>query len=492
MSSASPLSRVSLRLRMALVAAFVAAVGVGVLATAGLAEIERRMVDDRLNSIIDQAEELTAAPLGLDGGTDATFVEAFGLDALASQVAAQRATPGSALQLVLDELGLDADDPLAVAIDSEFAMLLSGDEVTVVPIEDVRQTMVELGLLYELSEPAPGLRSEVPGRDELELARVELRDNSVVVGTYVGDIRDLADQMSRWAIVWAPAVVLAVFAMAWLLTGRALKPVGTMTGRVAAITHEAARSGERVPVPQARDELVMLAEQYNELIDRIVDGDLRQRRFTADAGHELRSPLAVIRSESEQALTPGTSISREELAETVHAETLRMQELVDDLLALAQGDETSSPTRREPVDVDDLILAEARRQRSAAIDISAVGAGRTWGDPELLARAVRHVIDNAVRHSNGHVAISLRVEGDRVVVHVDDDGTGVPAADRDRIFERFVRLDEARSRDVGGAGLGLAVTARIVRSHGGTVTVEESPLGGARFVIALPVIAHEH
>jgi signal transduction histidine kinase len=476
---------------MALVAAFVAAVGVGVLATAGLAEIERRLIDDRLNTIIGQTEEWLAAPHGLGVGDGATF-DGFDLDLPAAEVAAQLATRGSTLRLVLEEFGLDANDPIAIAVDSELAALVSGGEVTTVPVESVEGTMIELGLLYELSGPIPGLRADIPSRDELALATIPLGANSVVVGTYVGDIMDLADQMSRWAIVWAPAVVLGVFAMAWLLTGRALHPVGTMTGRVAAITPEAARSGERVPVPQARDELATLAEQYNELIDRIVDGDLRQRRFTADAGHELRSPLAVIRSESEQALTPGTSISREELAETVHAETLRMQELVDDLLALAQGDETSSPTRQEPVDVDDLILAEARRQRSAAIDISAVGAGRTSGDPELLARAFRHVIDNAVRHANGHVAISLRVEGGLVVVRIDDDGAGVPLQDRDRIFERFVRLDEARSRDLGGAGLGLAVTARIVRSHGGNVTIEDSHLGGARFVIALPVIAHAH
>jgi signal transduction histidine kinase len=481
----------SLRLRMSFVASFVAALGVAALATVGLAAMEQRMIADRLDASTAAAGEWLSTPIALFGSDDAILAEDFGLDLLAAQFAAQPPQPDSAFELVLAELGLGTDDPIPVALDSEFAALLSGGDATIVALDTVSGTLIDAGILYGINEPIPGLRSRVLTRRDLVVARIPFEDKVVVTGAFVDDIRDLADTMSRWAAVWAPAVVAGVFAMAWVLTGRALHPVGTMTGRVATITPEAARQGERVPVPGSGDELARLAERFNNLIDQIVEGDLRQRRFTADAGHELRSPLAVIRSETEQALTPGSSIGRDELAETVLAETLRLQELVDDLLVLARTDETAPTARRFPVDVDDLILTEARRQRRLPIDISQLGAGRTVGDPDLLARAFRHLIDNAVRHSHDRVAVSVGTENDLVMVRVDDDGTGIPESDRHRIFERFVRLDEGRSRDSGGAGLGLAVTADIIRAHGGDVTVEDSPHGGARFVVRLPAAEPE-
>ncbi len=474
----------SLRLRTSLVAAVVSAVGVAVLATAGLSEIERLLVDDRIDSVELDLDEWLSSPV-IVADADESLIGDYGLDMVAERIARPPA-PGSAHELLLEELGRTAGDPITAFIDVETAALLDGGAVTIVPLDSVTGPFVDLAVLYHIVDPIPMVRSENLTREDLELSRIPFRGEELVAGAFVGDIRDLVGTMSRWAALWAPAAVAFAFAITWLFTGLALRPVGAMTGRVAAITPDAARRGERVPVPGSRDELSALAERFNQLIDQIVEGDLRQRRFTADAGHELRSPLAVIRSETEQALTPGSSLGREELAETVLAETLRLQGLVEDLLELARGDETAPLDRRIPVDVDDLILNEVRRQRRLAIDISRLGAGRTVGDPDLLARAFRHVIDNAVRHADGTVAVSVGTEQDRVVVRVDDDGTGVAEADRGRIFDRFVRLDEGRSRDTGGSGLGLAVTAGIVRAHGGEVTVEDAPLGGARFVIRLP------
>jgi signal transduction histidine kinase len=473
---------------MSFVASFVAALGVAVLATTGLASMEKRMITTRLEASTAATEDWLSAPVQFSGLDEVQITESFGLDLLAAQLVARPPEPDSAFELILDELGLDADDPISVAVDSVWAAVLSEGSVTVMPLDTMPGPLVDASILYGINEPIPGLRSGALTRSDVVLGRIDVGSTEVVTGALVDDIRDLADTMSRWAAIWAPAVVLGVFAMAWVLTGRALRPVGRMTGRVATITPDAARRGERVPVPGSGDELAALAERFNDLIDQIVEGDLRQRRFTADAGHELRSPLAVIRSETEQALTTGSSIGRDELAETVLAETLRLQELVDDLLTLARGDETAPPARQVVVDIDDLVLTESRRQRRLAIDISRLGAGRTVGDPDRLSRALRHVIDNAVRHAHEQVAVSVSTENDEVVVRVDDDGTGVPEADRHRIFERFMRLDEGRSRDAGGAGLGLAVTADIIRSHGGDVTVEDSSLGGARFVIHLPAV----
>lgn len=484
MSERQPWPVLSLRLRTSLVAAVVSAAGVAVLATAGLSEIERLLVDDRLDAIELDLDEWLSTPVIATNADDALSGD-YGLDMVAERIARPPA-PGSAHELLLQELGRPAGDPITAFIDVEKAALLKGGAATIVPFDSATGPFVDLAVLYQIVDPIPMGRSENLTREDLELRRISFRGEELVTGTFVGDIRDLVGTMSRWAALWAPAAVAFVFAITWLFTGLALRPVGAMTARVATITPAAARRGERVPVPGSRDELAALAARFNQLIDQIVEADLRQRRFTADAGHELRSPLTVIRSETEQALTPGSSLGREELAETVLAETLRLQGLVEDLLELARGDETAPLDRRLPVDVDDLILTEVHRQRRLPIDISRLGAGRTVGDPDLLARAFRHVIDNAVRHADGAVAVSVHTEHDRVVVQVDDDGSGIPEADRLRIFDRFVRLDEGRSRDVGGSGLGLAVTAGIVRAHGGEVTVEDAPLGGARFVIRLP------
>lgn len=164
-----------------------------------------------------------------------------------------------------------------------------------------------------------------------------------------------------------------------------------------------------------------------------------------------------------------------------------MQRLVDQLLLLTRVDEDRLGDRREEVDLDDLARTEASRLRNGvAVDTSRVADGRVYGDELALGQVVRNLLDNAVRHAAGRVEVRLDRVGHRVVLTVDDDGAGVPEDQRDRVFERFVRLDEARARDDGGSGLGLAIVREICRAHGGEATVETSPLGGARFVVDLP------
>jgi signal transduction histidine kinase len=162
-----------------------------------------------------------------------------------------------------------------------------------------------------------------------------------------------------------------------------------------------------------------------------------------------------------------------------------MSALVDDLLSLARHDEALAPPGG-PVDLDDIVLTEARRPRRVTVDIGGVSAGQVRGRVDELTRVVAHLLDNAARHAASKVAVSLESLGDHVVLSVDDDGPGVPSEHRDRVFERFVRLDEARERDRGGAGLGLAVVASVVSAGGGDVTVTDSELGGARFTIVFP------
>jgi signal transduction histidine kinase len=225
-------------------------------------------------------------------------------------------------------------------------------------------------------------------------------------------------------------------------------------------------------------------------LDRLEESQARQRGLVADASHELRSPLAVIRQHAEVALAHPERTNTAKLAGTVMAEGDRMHRLVEDLLLLARADEGPVSVRRQPVDLDDVVFdvaAGLRRSSPLRVDTTAVSAGRVAGDQSQLRRMVQNLADNAARHARATIGFVLREDAAGLTqLCVDDDGPGIAAADRQRVFERFVRLDGARARDAGGSGLGLAIVAEIVAAHGGTVTVGTSPLGGARFEVAFP------
>ncbi|MFF7265088.1 sensor histidine kinase [Streptomyces sp. NPDC008159] len=224
---------------------------------------------------------------------------------------------------------------------------------------------------------------------------------------------------------------------------------------------------------------------------RVARAEAAQRRFVSDASHELRSPVATIRQHAEVALAHPERADPGALAGTVLDEAVRMQHLVDDLLLLARADEDTIRPPRRPVDLDDLVFEEARRLRQRRdgprVDSRGVSAGRVLGDEDALRRVVRNLGENAARHARSRVVLTLGTVGGVVRLDVDDDGPGVPEGERARVFDRFVRLDEARTRGEGGAGLGLAIVAELVAAHGGTVDAGTAPdLGGARFTVTLP------
>jgi signal transduction histidine kinase len=261
---------------------------------------------------------------------------------------------------------------------------------------------------------------------------------------------------------------------------------------VSAIAHRVAEiSGgslhERIPEPDSSDEIAELAQTMNGMLDRLESSDQRRRRFVSDASHELRSPVATIRSVTEVAARRPDQADWPDVADDVLAETRRLEDLVADLLQLARADEGRVVTEGAEVDLDDLVLAEIGRPRSVPIDGGAVGAARVQGRPDELQRMVRHLVDNAARHAATQVRVELGSDGPQARLTVDDDGPGIAPADRALIFERFVRLDQARTRDRGGAGLGLSVAAAVATAHGGTIEVGESSLGGARFTVRLPL-----
>jgi signal transduction histidine kinase len=263
--------------------------------------------------------------------------------------------------------------------------------------------------------------------------------------------------------------------------------VETIRTEVTAITHSSL--DRRVSEPRARDEVGRLARTMNEMLDRLQRSSESQRQFVSDASHELRSPVAAIRATGEVALTHPDRADWRAVVQRMLAEDDRMEQIVGDLLDLARGEETPRPTT--PVDLDDVVLDEAARLRGSGtrVLVDRVSAGRVVGSHEQLTRVVRNLVDNAQRHAASAVRISLGQDDDTVTLTVEDDGPGIEPADRERVFERFTRLDEGRARDAGGLGLGLAMVRSIAERHGGSVTITDPvdpALPGARFVVTLP------
>jgi signal transduction histidine kinase len=225
------------------------------------------------------------------------------------------------------------------------------------------------------------------------------------------------------------------------------------------------------------------------MLERLDEAHRREQRFVSDASHELRNPIATIRHLTEVALAHPDGTSVESMAAEILSEDLRLQDLAEGLLLLARADEHTLEMSAVPIDLDDLVLEEAHRLKertSLRIETSGISAARTKGDRIHLQRVLRNLGDNAARHASATIGFSVRNSDESVSFTIEDDGPGVAPDSRGLIFERFARLDEARDRERGGAGLGLSIVKEIVSAHGGRVEVDDSPLGGARFEVFLP------
>ncbi|UZI28679.1 sensor histidine kinase [Streptomyces sp. VB1] len=281
-----------------------------------------------------------------------------------------------------------------------------------------------------------------------------------------------------------PVLLVVVAGVTWLVTRRALRPVEGIRREMAAITasEDLAR---RVPEPGSRDEIAALARTTNETLTVLEASVERQRRFVADASHELRSPIASLRTQLEVAEAHPELL---DLPGAV-ADTVRLQVLAADLLLLARLDAGEKPGSAT-VELGALVREEVSQRTGDRIAVGVEapegGAFEVSGSRGQLSRVIGNLLDNAQRHAEGSVAVSVAADGRGVRVEVRDDGAGVPEDERERIFERFVRLDDARSRDDGGAGLGLAIARDVASRHGGTLTVHAAAEGGAAFRLWLP------
>jgi len=312
----------------------------------------------------------------------------------------------------------------------------------------------------------------------------------VLSGAAYTQVRDSMRTLTGALLVGTPLLLLLLAGVTWLVVGSTLRPISALRRGAQVIT--ATGVTRELPVPEARDEVRVLAVTLNDMLTRLDAAQQRQRRLVSDTAHELRSPIASIRAQLEVALDHPEQQDWPQTAQDVLADTLRLASLAEDLLVLARLDEYQPrATAGKPVDVAALVTEEVERSAGGRVPVTARTGGPcvVIGDADGLRRLLRNLIDNALRYAKSKVEVAAHREDSEAVLTVSDDGPGIPEADRERAFDRFVRLDDARSRDEtqgGGAGLGLAIVRAIARNHGGSAYLEgRTP--GLRAVVRIPV-----
>jgi len=316
---------------------------------------------------------------------------------------------------------------------------------------------------------------------------------TVVVLTDLNRVEDSQRLLVRTSVIGGPIAVAILALATYVLCALSLRPVAALRHGAEDIT-AAGLADQRLPVPSAQDEIHSLAITLNDMLDRIDSATTRQRTFVGDAAHELRSPLASLRVQLEVAQRLGPAADWEGLLDDVMIDVQRLDRLVGDLLALARLDEAGVTSTSEQVDLGELVRTVVGGYGHARVPVTVSGPASLGvpGDRDRLHRVLINLVDNAVRHANSRVEVTLEpvANGSQKAARlaIIDDGRGIPAAELERVFDRFYRLEEARDSETGGTGLGLAIVRDIVRAHGGTVRLEPKPDGapGLQAVVLLP------
>ncbi|MGA5308401.1 sensor histidine kinase [Micromonospora taraxaci] len=322
---------------------------------------------------------------------------------------------------------------------------------------------------------------------------------TVLVARSMADVRHSTHVVRTILLVAFPLLVAVLAAVAWRVVGATLRPVEALRRGAEEITGRAGAG--RLPVPASADEIHRLAVTLNGMLDRLESAQIRQRAFVSDAAHELRSPLTNIRTELEVAERLADRTDWTAVTANLLADTDRLSRLVDDLLLLARLDEAPPSRGVGPVELGVLLAEVAARYPSPPVRVeSPPGPLWTTGNADELRRVLANLVDNAVRHADSAVVLATEASstagpavGAYHLVTVTDDGPGIPVADRERVFDRFTRLDDGRARDDGGAGLGLAIVRELVRRAGGSIALTDGPeQRGLRVRLLLPAIATEN
>ncbi len=354
---------------------------------------------------------------------------------------------------------------------------LAGDSAVTVRVSGVGQDVIENYSDLAIDD------------DVFRVLGRQISDESVlVVGTTYDTVGESTSALLASMAVVIPILVLGLSLLIWWLVGRTLQPVEGIRKEVAEIG--ASDLHRRVPEPGTEDEIDRLAETMNGMLERIEMSIGRQQRFVADASHELRSPLTRLRTQLEIDRAGNLEVPGHELKDSLLSEVLGMQALVEDLLYLARADADATGAAPVALDLDDVVLREVRRVRErghAEVDIFRVSGAHVIGDPARLGRAVRNLLENAVRHADSTIRLELTESDGSGVLLVSDDGPGIAPEDQNRIFDRFTRMDEARSSETGRAGLGLAIARDIATGHGGSLRLVDTGEPGATFELAIPL-----
>ena len=345
----------------------------------------------------------------------------------------------------------------------------------------------------ELAAAKRGQAIDIPAErgntnQELRVLAVPAGEETVLVASGLAGVEDSIRILRDAALIGCPLVLLAMGMATYFIVGRALRPVAALRKGAQEIT-AADLADQRLPVPDAHDEIYRLAVTLNAMLDRIDAATKRQRTFVGDAAHELRSPLASLRLQLEVAQRVGPAKDWPGMLDEVLSDVDRLDQLVKDLLALARSDEAGGVLRRrEPVALDQLVTDVADDYLDARVPVrSSTDAVSVDGDPEALRRVVVNLLDNAVRYARSQVSVDIAVNGNGTAeLVIRDDGPGIPEDERERVFDRFYRTHESRSRDTGGTGLGLPIVRDVVRAHGGTVSLADNH-PGLRATVILPV-----
>ena len=372
------------------------------------------------------------------------------------------------------------DDPFVALFDAEGRLTQSSTSLTVEQEDNLYNIAIDTepqAVVLDQFDDGAG-NTVVVGATTCESANV---CDLLIVGATETRPGSFVWQRLLWILLFPLAATAAAFAITRAIVGWSLRPVEKMRGELDAIT--ATDLNRRVPVDEASSELQALGTSMNHTIDRLSNAVSANQRFVADAAHELRSPIAGVRAAVE---IEAANHSSDLLAGSLN-ELDRASRLVDDLLLLARHQ--GSTTIRADVDLDDIVRSVVGTARTRHEDVSfelALQPSRLQGDHDAITQLVTNLIDNAVVYGGGQIRASTHVDEDTVVLHIEDNGLGIPVEQRSTIFDRFARLDDSRARDSGGSGLGLAIVAELAQAHGGSVTIGESDLGGAHFEIVLP------
>jgi heavy metal sensor kinase len=426
-------------------------------------------IDDSLRAVVQIAQ--TSLANDLNEGQDKADAARSTAEELASRQTLIAIYDGHGR--LLAEAG--REDDIAIALPSLDAIPTD---------DDLLQTIVEA--------------DDLDDRHRLALRRITIPgfnvDYIVVAGSSLEPTDEELESLRGILAYLVPLALVVAGIGGWFLAGRSLSPVVAMADRARQIGVE--NLGERLPVANPRDELGKLAETFNGLLSRLEASLMQQRQFMADASHELRTPVTTARTAASVALQQPRRDEGDyrETLDVIENEMTRLSRIVDDMFTLARADAGSYPVRPTPMYLDEVFDEVVRGSRVVAstrritiADTAARPASFT-GDEDLIRRLILNVLDNAVRYapSNSVIRAALDRAGDHYAIVISDDGPGIPAEVQPRIFERFYRVDAARSRPDGGAGLGLALARWIARVHGGDVVLASSSSLGSTFLITLP------